>query len=341
MREGSFRFAATLAGAFAVAACVVAWVYDLPIRDPDGTIGPYYVLLPLIVAAAIAADVLPRALWRARRAPLSLRRRLVDVVHERWPLPQLKFTLVGLAAWYLSYAAFRNLKSAVPFVNLHLWDRTLDAIDHAIFLGHDPAVLLHHLFGESWAAQLFSSVYVVWIGLVPFSLAVALVWTRNHRVGAWYVTAIAADWMLGAATYFLVPSLGPVYSDPERFASLPRTWNSSIVEQLMDDRHAVLVNPYTTHALQTIAAFASLHVAVMATAITVAETARLPRIVRVSLWVFSALTVLATLYLGWHFFVDVVAGAALGYAGAMIGAWGTGIQLRLKRMPIDALQQRA
>ena len=46
----------------------------------------------------------------------------------------------------------------------------------------------------------------------------------------------AIDWMLGAALYFTVPSLGPIYSSPEWFADLPRTPNTSVHEMLLDDR---------------------------------------------------------------------------------------------------------
>ena len=81
---------------------------------------------------------------------------------------------------------------------------------------------------------------------------------------------------------------------------------------MMDDRRAVLVDPFATQAVQTIAAFASLHVAIAMTTCLMAELLGLPRCVRVAAWVFLALTVLATIYLGWHFFVDTIAGAAVG-----------------------------
>ena len=47
-----------------------------------------------------------------------------------------------------------------------------------------------------------------------------------------------------------------------------------------------------------------------------------------------ALTVVATVYLGWHYFVDAIGGAALGVAGAWIAAKGTGNAFR--RRPVDA-----
>ena len=100
----------------------------------------------------------------------------------------------------------------------------------------------------------------------------------------------------------------------------------------MSERHEVLVNPFTTQAVQTIAAFASLHVGISVTMCVMAELLRLHRGVRIFLWVFLALTVVATVYLGWHYFVDAIGGAALGVAGVWIAAKGTGNAFRRRSL---------
>jgi membrane-associated phospholipid phosphatase len=277
--------------------------------------------------------VVPRALWRGRN-PLRAFREARVVVRERWTMAHVRFALIGLAAWYVIYASFRNLKSFVPFVNRHLWDGVLEDVDRVLFFGHDPAQLLHDLLGTGVAAHFLSFIYVAWIVMVPASLVVALVWSRDARAGAWYVTAIAVDWVLGVATYFAVPSLGPIYSRPEWFSDLDRTPVTALAEGMLADRHEVLTNPFTTDAVQTIAAFASLHVGISVTMCVMAELLRLTRSVRIFLWVFLALTVLATVYLGWHYSLDAVGGAVLGVAGVWIAAKGTGNAFR-RRSPLD------
>src|SRR3954449_11678285 len=142
--------------ALAAVAVVVALAYHLPLRDPDGVVVPTYVRLPIILLAAFLTDVVPRAAWRGRSL-LRFPSTLVAVIRERWPWEHTKFALVGLGAWYLTYAAFRNLKSFVPFVNRRLGDSTLEKFDRIVFLGHDPANVLHHLFGQGWAAPFFSA----------------------------------------------------------------------------------------------------------------------------------------------------------------------------------------
>jgi membrane-associated phospholipid phosphatase len=319
----NFLFAGYTAAALVAATGLVAIAYDLPVRDPDG-VAATYVVLPLIVLGAIALDIVPRAVWRTRRHPSDLPAALNAVRRERWAWSHLRFALTGLGTWYLSYAAFRNLKSYVPFVNDRLWDSTLADYDRTLWMGHDPAQLLHDLFGTGWAAYFFSFVYVAWIALVPVSLAIALVWSRKARAGSWYVTAIAADWALGVAAYFAVPTLGPAYTAPGQFAALPHTWVTGLISGMMDDRVEVLSDPFATHSVQTIAAFPSLHVAIAVTACLMTYQLGLPRVVQLGSLVFLGLTVVATIYFGWHFFVDTVAGAAVGAAAVWVSALGTG-----------------
>ncbi len=308
-------------------AAVFALTERLPIRDPDD-VWAGYLWMPTVLLAAILLDVAPRVMHRAARQHSlglpTLRRLSHDVVRERWPASQWWFALSGVTAWYLCYSAFRNVKSMAPFVHDDRYDEQLAAADRWLFAGHDPATVLHEVLGTGIAAHLLSAVYLLWIGLVPLSIACALVWTRRTAAGAWYVTAVAVDWLLGALTYLLLPTLGPVYTDAGAFDGLPRTYVGGLQEDMLADRQAVLADPWSTTALQSIAAFASLHVAIMVTLCLVAELVRLPRAVRIAAWVFLALTCLSTIYLGWHFAVDVIAGAVLGAVAVWAGGLATG-----------------
>ncbi len=333
MGQREFRAAAVVAGVMATMAVFVAWTYHLPLRDPDGVSLPTWFRLPVIVASAVALDVAARWVLLVRRGGTPARAALRTVLVERWNRDQIRFTLSGLVTWYVAYVAFRNLKSYVPFVTDRIADPELARLDRFLWLGNDPAVVLHDVLGTTWANSVMAAVYLIWIGLVPATLAIALVWTRRSTAGAWYVTAISLDWLLGVALYYAVPSLGPTYSSPEWFAALPHTPNTSVRDTLLADRIEVLAGPWDTHTVQTIAAFASLHVAVMVTVCLVAEAMRLPALVRIAAWTFLALTVVATIYLGWHFFVDVIAGVGVGVAAVALAARATGNPLRRRDEP--------
>lgn len=334
----AYGFAAALALVMAVAAAVVADVYELPLRDPDDAAGPTYLRLGLVIAAAFLTDVLPRSVRRARGAgdlAASFRR----VVRERWPGRQFALVAVGLGSWYLTYVAFRNLKSFVPFVRDGIDDAALVEWDRAISFGNDPAVVLHDLLGTDVAAHLLSAVYIAWIVFVPVSLAAAMVWSRNVKLGSWYVTAVAIDWALGAITYFLVPTVGPIYYQPGVFQDLSDTAVGRLQTSMWQERVDVIADPAATHAVQTIAAFASLHVGILVTACLVAHWAGLSGRIRWLLWAFLALTVLSTVYLGWHYLTDAVGGVALGAAGAVLGALVTGNAAALRRSRPDRARE--
>ncbi len=53
--------------------------------------------------------------------------------------------------------------------------------------------------------------------------------------------------------------------------------------------------------------------------------------VRAITWAFFVLTVLATIYFGWHYIADDVAGMAIGWASVSLGAWATGNRGRRRR----------
>ncbi|WP_370247744.1 phosphatase PAP2 family protein [Nocardioides sp.] len=321
--ERHFGWAWAAGIAMAVATVVLSAINELPIKDPDALI-PGYIRFPLIILTAIALDVVPRVVWRSRRAPREFGRHWRAVLDERWRLQHWLFAVGGLSAWYLCYTAFRNLKSMVPYVNSAVWDDEFARIDRVLWFDHDPSQVMHDLFGTGIAAHFFSAVYFIWIALVPVSIAIALVFSRRTQAGSWFVTAVAFDWALGALFYLLLPTLGPVYHEGQRqlFTALPETYNTLLANQLWDDRVAMLAD--RDAGLQTIAAFPSLHVGIMMTICVFLEYVRARRWVRVTSWVFFVLTVIATMYLGWHFFVDVLGGMALGSFTVWAAAMATG-----------------
>jgi hypothetical protein len=296
---------------------MVAWYCDLPLRDPDGSTGPTFIRLPAIVLLALLLDIVPRAVIRAS-SWRSIRESVVEVTRERWQLASLRFMLVGLVGWYVTYASIRNLKGMVPFANHDLYDTQLDRLDQAMFGGHRPTVLLHDLLGTDIAAHVLSFFYIVWIVALPASLAVALVWARRDRVSSWWVTAVSLDWIMGVILNFALPTLGPIYDRPGDFAGLAHTGTTSLQASMWTERLEVLADPGNTHTVQNIAAFASLHVAIATTACIVAHRAGLHRALVHALRVFLGITMIATVYFGWHYVSDVIAGVLVGIVAAWV-----------------------
>ncbi len=307
----------------AAVALICAWILDLPLRDPDGFLGPTYVRLPVIVALMLALDVVPRAVLRARSVT-GLVSEVAVVARERWPWHRLRPALIGLIAFYVTYVSYRSLKHYLPLLRRDSAEEELREFDLALTGGVRPAELLHDVLGTGNAAHVLSWAYLAFLIFVPFSLAFALVSNGRSREGAWYVTALCLNWSLGTASYYLLPSRGPIYAEPALFADLPQTGTSLLQQSLLESRLLVLAGPHATERVQSIAAFASLHVSIVFTAALIAQLVLRSVAARALLWIFFALTVVSTIYFGWHYVVDDVAGVAIGAVAVVLAAWGTG-----------------
>ena len=316
-----------------------AFWLDLPLRDPDGFLGPSWVRLPLILGLFLLADVLPRAAVRARGLR-GLWTALKEVTVARWPGHRLVVVMTALASFYVTYVGYRNLKSFLPFVRTRSQDFDLVATDKLLAFGNDPAELLHTVLGTGVAAYVLSFVYMAFLIFVPVSLAVALVWSRDLSLGLWYATALCLNWALGTLSYYVLPASGPFVAVPWRFSDLPQTEVAGLQEGLIRSRITVIADPHATMSVSGIAAFASLHTSIVFTAALIVHLAKFPRVARWSMWVFFVLTVLATIYFGWHYIVDDIAGVAIGAVSVWAGALATGWRPDRSRTAVVAAPER-
>ncbi|TXR57341.1 inositol phosphorylceramide synthase [Quadrisphaera setariae] len=317
---------AAITGGLAVIGSVAL---GIPMRDPDGFLGPGWVRMPAIVAICLLIDVLPRAAWRLRghpdlRSPRGFVESVRDVAVARWPWRRLVPVLVAVASFYITYVGYRNLKNFLPFIHEGSQDLALVASDRLLAFGNNPAEVLHAVLGTGFSAHVLSFVYMGYLIFVPVSVAVALIFWKHLSHGLWYVTALCLNWALGAASYYLIPASGPFYALPWDFSDLSRTDVTGLQAALVRNRSIVMADPDVSGTVSGIAAFASLHVSVVFTAALIVQLIRMPKLVRRAMWTFFVLTVLATIYFGWHYIVDDLAGMAIGGIAVWAGAWATG-----------------
>jgi len=299
---------------------IVAAAEGLPLRDPDARyVGSPLALIGVIAGIFLVLDLVPRSWRRSRETQKSLSASFVGVFEERWWGRRGLVVIAALLAFYVTYISYRNLKSFLPFVTDANFDGELLSAERSIFFGNDPARMLHDLLGTGFVAEFLSAVYLAFLTFVPISLAVALIWSNRVKVGITYVSALSICWILGAMSYYVIPALGPVFAEPGLFASLPDTGVSRLQETLLDHRREVLADPLATNAVQSIAAFASLHTGVLFAAALVAHRSRSHAAVRYGLWSMLGFTMIATVYFGWHYIVDDFGGLFIG-AVAVLGA---------------------
>ena len=313
--------AVAIAAAMALATAVVALSDGLSVRDTVKMLGARSAGLIGALAFFVALDLIPRAIRRGGRFDLAL----YAVARERWGWRRIAAVGLGLLSFYVTYLSYRNLKGFLPFLTDQDYDADLLSLDRSMFFGKDPGPWLHDLLGTGFAAHLLSTVYLFFLAFVPISLGAALIASTNPIPGLWYVTALGLNWTLGVASYLIIPSLGPIFVAPDLYSTLPETGTSALQQALVYERHEALAGG----GAQSIAAFASLHVSVVFTAALIAELLKVHRVLRLALWAFLGLTMVATLYFGWHYIIDDVAGLAIGAIAVPVAGVATG-HLRLE-----------
>ncbi|HEY3015077.1 MAG TPA: phosphatase PAP2 family protein [Nocardioides sp.] len=304
-------------------ALVTSISIDKPLVDPDGFLGPSWVRLPLLISAAFLLDMLPRVLWNARGNPLLMKRRFLEHWRNHWTRDRLTLVLVGLVCFYITYVSYRNLKSFLPFVIAKKYDTQLHHLDTFLFFGNEPAIVLHNLLGDGVSAHLLSTVYLWFLPLTPLALTAWLIWSRNISFGYWFATSQCLTWSLGTASYYAVPTLGPGFEYSFRYADLATTGSRTLMGSLSYGRHNVLMFNFEG-AVQSVAGFASLHCAItLLVALMIQYTVR-TRILHWIFWVNFGLTVVATLYFGWHYIADDIAGVAIALLSFYVGGVASG-----------------
>ncbi len=313
-RDLALRLTLTLwsvAIAFAVVTLIRSEQVGIPLRDPDAVIFRRRLTTAVISVVVLAlADVLVRTAlsYRARAGSGPVWARFAGVVRRQWPWSRVGLVGSALLAYHVVYVCYRNLKSWDAFNTPR--DSDLAAADRWLFLGHTPAAVVHGIFGEGAAAPVLAFVYRSFTYLVPFSIVATLALMPQVRRAYVMVCAGVWVWILGLGSYYLIPSLGPFASAPSDFSGLRETAITATQAEYLTEREHLLTNPQAHDAFASISAFASLHVGFTCTVLLVALYFRW-RIVSILLAVYLAGVMVATVYFGWHFFVDDLAGVLL------------------------------
>jgi hypothetical protein len=208
-----------------------------------------------------------------------------------------------------------------------MYDRELHMLDRVLFFGSEPGPLLHDVLGTNVVAHVLSYIYIWFIPMVPIGVTMWLVWSRNLSYGYWFVTSQCIAWTLGTLSYYALPTLGPGLQYPQLYTDLAHTDTTDLMYSLVDARQHVL---WGDGAAQTVAGFASLHTGItLLLALMIQFTLR-RRLWKVLGWTNFGLTVIATLYFGWHYVADDIAGIMLAIVAFYVGGIASGQKFERK-----------
>ena len=292
----------------------------VPVRDPEGALLGRRMVAPILLMGLFAyLDSLRRA-WRLQRGGTTgrLATLSVHVFLDRWWWKRLVLAIVGFMSFAFTYLAYRNLKSFVSLIDYRTYDPQLLAVDRWMAFGSDPANVLHDLLGTTTAAHVLSWIYLIYIPLVAITVSAALAFVERMREAYVFVATYMWCWILGTASYYAIPTLGPFASRSRIFRDLDYTNVTRLQGALVDHRLELHADNVGDIVVGGIAGFASLHVGVVVAVIALMRYYRQ----RLLFWIavaFLVPTVIATIYFGWHFIVDDLAGVFIGWFAFVLG----------------------
>ena len=238
----------------------------------------------LVYAGTIVVNGL--AIWTAARWPESWAWRL-----------RLGFYIVALNGLFL------HMRWAIPLIHPGKYDATLWNWDTVVFGGSLS------LWMEPLATPLLTEVMsIVYAAFIPFLLLTLVQYVRGDlRTARAFYGGLFTLYGIGYLGYTLVPAIGPYIAMADHFAvPLEGYWITDLLTALY---------PLGTNRCD---AFPSLHVAASAY-ILLFDFRHRPRWFRTYL-APCALLWLSTIYLRYHYGVDVVAGFALATLGLWVAA---------------------
>lgn len=217
-------------------------------------------------------------------------------------LGKLRVALRALPTYFLCGAAFGNLWSFIHRLSPIDRDDWLIAADRFLFLGHDPIKLMEPLvspWGVRFGLQVYLSLYLVpWFAMMIFLQMGKLRAFRDTLLSWWL--AIAIGWM----GYVLVPAIGPQY-----------TLRHTYVRPVFD------VEPILRRGSEYLdrATFPSLHTGFSVTVLLLVWRYSSNWVFRIAFTIWVSGIVFMTMYLRFHYVVDVIAGIALALLSAHLG----------------------
>jgi len=269
----------------------------------------FHCLLLTRVLFAPASDLATTALWGSVALLTGTILTMLLCRGELIPAGRFRAVAYRLLAISSVCVSYFEMGVLLPAMKAPLWDAELLWLDRVLF-GETPAVVWAKYLSTATSTW-FSFFYYTYLWLMGFNIiGSALLDPKLRRMGE-ILSGAAIVGVVGHLLYILVPGVGP-YAHMTFEQPIPPNFWWNLVEAVVGNAGSMLdIFPSLHTAYPT---FFALH--------AWRHRKTLPFNILWPISAFFALNmVISTMFLRWHYAVDVVAGLALSYGALRYGMW--------------------
>jgi len=279
-----------------------------------------FVFLVILTAVALRCEPSPDQRVSAVRMGSLLAFMVVTLVlvrggllkHGFWAPLLYRFAIYGTVQ--LSYFFLARL---LPLVNPTTLDLQLYELDLRLF-GFEPALAMDAIV-TPFTTEWFAFFYFGYFFLLAIHVIPILLFSRSARLLGEFALGMLTVFCIGHVVYMLVPGYGPYLSLADQFTtSLPHgMWRDMVMATVASGGSQMDIFPSLHTAAPTFLALFSFR-----------HRDKLPFKASWPVTAFCAVNIVgATMFLRWHYVIDVVAGLILATAAYLVGVRGTAWEL--------------
>ncbi len=214
----------------------------------------------------------------------------------------------------LFVSAFTSLKASIGTINPYALDHVFMEIDRFLHGGVSAWRILHPVFGYPIVTATISLLYEAWFPVMAFTVLAVTLWTERPALRNQFLIAFVLTWaMLGTFAALILPAGGPCfYGLLYPYRDNPYAPLMAYLQQADEiyrvralDMQDLLWEQFEAGDLRPgggISATPSMHVAISTLIMLLAW--RVSRGLGIAAALFLAVTLVATIHLGWHYAID-------------------------------------
>jgi membrane-associated phospholipid phosphatase len=252
----------------------------------------------LLLLSLVFFSSLPSGAWIMLRFTLLLIAVFGIAAYDHHHRGRIAFTLHALLPALIVPVLFDSLGDLIPWIRQRTYDGPLISIDYALFFGHHPTVLLERIIHPSLTTVLQAA----YISYYPMAVVLGIVLLSRGKQQEFSeaVFGIVLCYYLSYIGYLLIPAVGPRYTLASlQTADLQASPLVIAVQETLNN----LENTKTD-------AFPSGHTAIALMTVYYAVTKKEKALAALLIPIVTGLA-FSTVYLRYHYVIDVLAGAGL------------------------------